>query len=50
MLDPDMDAAHQETQDEAIEAAFNPLVGRYDGPSPARVTRPSARKRRCATA
>jgi hypothetical protein len=30
MLDPDMDAAHQETQDEAIEAAFNPLVGRYD--------------------
>jgi hypothetical protein len=28
MLDPDMDAAHQETQDEAIEAAFNPL-GRH---------------------
>jgi hypothetical protein len=25
MLDPDMDAAHQETQVEAIEAAFNPL-------------------------
>lgn len=30
LLDPDMDAAHQESPDAAIAAAFNPLVGRYD--------------------